>query len=148
LAKGTLSGATKAAPAVLGLSAAWDIYNTETNPTLSRTQKSINNAETYGATATALAGGAASAALGSVVPGLGTAIGAFLGALGGWFAGGMAGRQTGKWLYEPSAETLEAAKELVVKDERAINFNAQLNVDGREMARVVNKYNAFDALRD
>lgn len=148
LARGAVSGAARLAPWALGATAAWDIYRTEKDATLTRAQKNIAHSETYGATGGALAGAAGGAALGSVVPGLGTAIGAILGALGGWFAGGMAGRQTGKWLYEPSTETLEAAKELVVKDERAINFNAQLNVDGREMARVVNKYNAFDALRD
>ncbi|QAZ68254.1 phage tail tape measure protein [Solidesulfovibrio carbinolicus] len=151
LEKGTtaLVGAgTKTAPWLLAGKAAWDIYNTETDPSLSRAQKNVNNAETYGATATALAGATAGAALGSAIPIIGTAIGAFLGGLGGWFAGGMAGRQTGKWLYEPSPETMEAAKNLVVKDERTINFNAQLFVDGHEMARVVNKHNTAEAKRE
>lgn len=139
---------TKAAPWLLAGKAAWDIYNTETDPKLSRAQKNIKNTETYGATATALAGATAGAALGSAIPVIGTVIGGLLGAIGGWFAGGKAGNQAGQWLYGPSPETLEAAKNLVVNDERTINFNAQLFVDGHEMARVVNKHNTAEAKRE
>lgn len=151
LEKGTtaLVGAgTKTAPWLLAGKAAWDIYNTETDPKLSRAQKNIKNTETYGATATALAGATAGAALGSAIPVIGTVIGGLLGAIGGWFAGGKAGNQAGQWLYGPSPETLEAAKNLVVNDERTINFNAQLFVDGHEMARVVNKHNTAEAKRE
>jgi hypothetical protein len=139
---------TKAAPWLLAGKAAWDIYNTETDPKLSRAQKNIKNTVTYGATATALAGATAGAALGSAIPVIDTVIGGLLGAIGGWFAGEKAGNQAVQWLYGPSPETLEAAKNLVVNDERTINFNAQLFVDGHEMARVVNKHNTAEAKRE
>lgn len=145
---GLLTRAAKAAPWMLAGTAAWDIYQTETNPALTRAQKNINNTETYGATGGALAGMAGGAALGSAVPVLGTALGAVIGGLLGWWAGGKAGKETGNMLYGPSSETMEAAKKLVVEDRGTIKVETTLNVDGRELAKVVNEHNSYEAARD
>jgi len=141
------SAAAKAFPGLTAARAFFDVWSTEKDETLTRAQKNINNTETYGATAAALAGAAMGGAMGSAFPVVGTAIGALLGGVAGWISGGMAGREVGKGLYGPSPETMEKVKEFAVKDERTINFDARLLVDGREMARVVNEHNASEAKR-
>lgn len=137
-----------AGPVITAGLAAAEVASVEANPTLTRAQKN----EAYTANAGGLAGSFAGMKLGAmagsaVAPGIGTIIGGILGGMGGRFAGTEAGRWVGKSLWGPSSETLNAAKELSVKDERVINFNAQRLVDGREMAQVVNKVNAEEATR-
>jgi hypothetical protein len=129
--------------------AAWGIYSTEKNDTLTRAQKNIANSGTYGATGGALAGAAMGAAAGSVVPVIGTTIGGLLGGAFGWWAGGKAGREVGNRAFGgPSGETVQGAQQLIQPREENIKFESVLHLDGREVARVVNDYNKIDSLRD
>ncbi|GFK94419.1 hypothetical protein NNJEOMEG_02264 [Fundidesulfovibrio magnetotacticus] len=141
-------GASRSLPWLSAGVAAWDIYQTENDSTLTRAQKNVKNSETYGETGGALAGAAMGAAVGSAVPLVGTALGALLGGLAGWFSGGMAGRGVGNMLWGPSQETTEAARQLVVEDRGVIKVESVLKLDGREVARVVNDHNASEARRD
>ena len=59
--------------------AAFDVYSTETDETLDRTEKNIAHTKTAGGTGGAIAGAAAGAALGSVVPIVGTILGGIIG---------------------------------------------------------------------
>jgi len=99
--------AAKAAPWLTAGMAAWDVYNTESNDSLSRSQKNAQHTETAGGLAGALAGaklGAiGGAAIGSVVPGLGTAVGGVVGSLagavGGYFGGDWLGKKLGQSIF-------------------------------------------------
>jgi len=145
-------GLLKGAGGVLAMAglAAWDIYSTEKNTTLTRAQKNIANSQTYGATGGALAGMAAGAAVGSVVPVVGTAAGALLGGALGWWAGGKAGQGAGKLLFGggPSEDTKQGARELARPRQETFKFESVLHLDGREVARAVNQYNTTESLRD
>ncbi len=151
LAKSALSGAAKVAPWALGATAAWDIANTEANPSLTRAQKNIAHSETYGALGGALSGAAMGAAAGTAVPVIGNLIGGIVGGLLGWWAGGQAGRGAGQMLFgpsQPSPETLQAAHQLAQPRQENIKIESVLHVDGREIARAVNEYNKIDSRRD
>ncbi len=152
LAKGAVSGAARLAPWALGATAAWDIYSTEKDATLTRAQKNIAHSETYGATGGALAGAAMGAAAGTVVPGLGNLIGGLVGGILGWWAGGKAGKYVGNAAFggpaQPAPATLQAAHQLAQPRQETIKFETVLHLDGREIARAVNQYNKSESLRD
>ncbi|GAB6035827.1 phage tail tape measure protein [Fundidesulfovibrio butyratiphilus] len=157
-------GLLKGAPGLLGRFAGplaavglagLDIYSVEANPALSRAQKNISHAENAGGLAAAIAGmkmGAmAGGTIGAGFAGVGAAPGALLGGLAGgalgWWSGSMAGRQMGHWMFGPSQETMDQAKKIVVEDRGVIKVESVLHLDGREVAKVVNDYNAADAKR-
>ena len=141
---------TKAMPWVAGAGmAAIDIVQTENNPTLTRAQKNIADAEAVGGATGGTAGALMGGALGTaVLPVIGTAIGAALGGLIGWWSGSNGAKGVASSIWGPSPESADSARKLVVEDKGTISVETTLNLDGREVARVVNEHNAAEAKRN
>jgi len=135
--------------------AAYDIYATESNEALTRAQKNAQHAENAGGLAGAIAGAKMGAGLGAAggaaFAGIGAAPGALLGGIAGgalgWWSGSGAGRWLGDKMWGPSSESVNAAKEMIIKDQSVINLESKLILDGREIARAVNTHNAAEAKR-
>lgn len=116
--------------------AAYEIAETESNPSLTRQQKDEANMATYGGLGGTLAGAAGGAAAGSVVPGIGTGIGAFLGGLFGWWAGRQAGEGAGKLIYSDPVSKAQTEERQPIE----LNAKLALEVDGLTLAEVMEKY--------
>ena len=77
-------------PLTIAMSA-FEVFSTEANENLDRTEKNIAHAKTGGGLGGAAAGAAAGAAIGSVVPIVGTVLGGLIGGGLGYFLGGAIG---------------------------------------------------------
>lgn len=163
VAKTLGKGALRSAPwLIAGIEAA----GTELDPTLTRSQKNVQHAQTAGETAFSLLGAQAGAMAGTaVMPGPGTIIGMLLGAIGGYVMGGKAGRDTGQWMWGdqarqdaramgthspwgPSGQAVTDAQKIVVENKSTLHVESVLHIDGREVARAVNTYNTAEAKRE
>ncbi len=120
---------------------AYDIWQTENDPNLTRQQKDQANMATYGGFGGALAGAAAGASAGSVVPVIGTTAGALIGGLLGWWAGREAGEGAGKLVYSDPVSESQMSRPI------QIDNRITLEVDGEPMARKVESYIADYGLR-
>lgn len=120
---------------------AYDIWQTENAPNLTRQQKDQANMATYGGFGGALAGAAAGASAGSVVPVIGTTAGALIGGLLGWWAGREAGEGAGKLVYSDPVSESQMNRPI------QIDNRITLEVDGEPMARKVESYIADYGLR-
>lgn len=152
-------GGRAAAPLAVG-GTVLDVYNTETDDTLTRAQKNARHAESVGGLAGALAGAkigaAGGAAAGSIVPGLGTAAGGLGGAIIGGIAGFFGGSEIGGWLGkklfgddEDKAASAPAPAPTPAPQpgQPPITLQSQLVVDGRVLAEAVNQYNGRQGMR-
>lgn len=121
---------------------AYDIWQTENDPNLTRQQKDQANTATYGGFGGALAGAAAGASAGSVVPVIGTTAGALIGGLLGWWAGREAGEGAGKLVYSDPVSESQMNRPI------QIDNRITLEVDGEPMARKVESFIADYGLRN
>lgn len=131
----------KSVPFIEGGLAAYEIWQTENDPNLTRQQKDQANMATYGGFGGALAGAAAGASAGSVVPVIGTTAGALIGGLLGWWAGREAGEGAGKLVYSDPVSESQMNRPI------QIDNRITLEVDGEPMARKVESYIADYGLR-
>lgn len=115
---------------------AYDIWQTENDPNLTRQQKDQANTATYGGFGGALAGAAAGASAGSVVPVIGTTAGALIGGLLGWWAGREAGEGAGKLIYSDPVSKAQTEERQPIE----LNAKLALEVDGLTLAEVMEKY--------
>lgn len=115
---------------------AYDIWQTENDPNLTRQQKDQANMATYGGFGGALAGAAAGASAGSVVPVIGTTAGALIGGLLGWWAGREAGEGAGKLIYSDPVSKAQTEERQPIE----LNAKLALEVDGLTLAEVMEKY--------
>ena len=121
---------------------AYDIWQTENDPNLTRQQKDQANMATYGGFGGALTGAAAGASAGSVVPVVGTGIGALIGGFLGWWAGREAGEGAGKLIYSDPVSESQMNRPI------QIDNRITLEVDGEPMARKVESFIADYGLRN
>lgn len=126
----------KSVPLIEGGLAAYEIWQTENDPNLTRQQKDQENMATYGGLGGTLAGAAGGAAVGSVEPVVGTGIGAFLGGLIGWWAGREAGEGAGKLIYSDPVSKAQTEERQPIE----LNAKLALEVDGLTLAEVMEKY--------
>ena len=115
---------------------AYDIWQTENDPNLTRQQKDQANTAIYGGFGGALAGAAAGASAGSVVPVIGTTAGALIGGLLGWWAGREAGEGAGKLIYSDPVSKAQTEERQPIE----LNAKLALEVDGLTLAEVMEKY--------
>lgn len=126
----------KSVPLIEGGLAAYEIWQTENDPNLTRQQKDQANMATYGGFGGALAGAAAGASAGSVVPVIGTTAGALIGGLLGWWAGREAGEGAGKLIYSDPVSKAQTEGRQPIE----LNAKLALEVDGLTLAEVMEKY--------
>lgn len=145
------------------LLAAFDAISTETDDSLTRSEKNVAHAGTAGGLVGGMAGGAAAgAALGSVVPGAGTAIGAIIGGILGALGGKELGESIGKKLFGdhsqqdkgPEPDEYDEALTYVRRQQAAqgpqpINATIELNVnlDGDKVAAAVERRQLRESAR-
>ena len=115
---------------------AYDIWQTENDPNLTRQQKDQANTAIYGGFGGVLAGAAAGASAGSVVPVIGTTAGALIGGLLGWWAGREAGEGAGKLIYSDPVSKAQTEERQPIE----LNAKLALEVDGLTLAEVMEKY--------
>lgn len=132
----------KSVPLIEGGLAAYEIWQTENNPNLTRQQKNQANAATTGGLGGALTGAAIGASAGSVVPVIGTTAGALIGGLLGWWAGREAGEGAGKLIYSDPVSESQMNRPI------QIDNRITLEVDGEPMARKVESFIADYGLRN
>ena len=126
----------KSVPLIEGGLAAYEIWQTENNPNLTRQQKNQANAATTGGLGGALTGAAIGASAGSVVPVIGTTAGALIGGLLGWWAGREAGEGAGKLIYSDPVSKAQTEERQPIE----LNAKLALEVDGLTLAEVMEKY--------
>ena len=126
----------KSVPLIEGGLAAYEIWQTENDPNLTRQQKNQANMATTGGLGGTLAGAAGGAAVGSTVPVIGTAIGALIGGLLGWWAGREAGEGAGKLIYSDPVSKAQTEERQPIE----LNAKLALEVDGLTLAEVMEKY--------
>lgn len=146
---------SKAAAPLAVAGTAYDIVSTENNETLTRAQKNVQHSgaagglvgSLAGAKGGAMAGAAFGAMIGSFAPvignAIGVAVGGFLGGVGGgilgYWGGSEGGRAVGEMAFSPESAPQQTT---------AVTVNANVTIDGQQVAGIVKQTIEYEQSRD